>query len=309
MIVSKNHQALLITDGEYWTRSEGERFDLPYMKDALKKWLLKGFDVFIYIERYHESYSGSLRSKKRFYFVFTDSSVEDNLFDQLQKAGASQLESIETFVVTNSDIRIEGNLTINNDLSYSLLNKNLKYFEIENEWKDIIQYVLYAVNDSTGEVIPGGKPIFSGIKLASKELAHYTISEIGLRVTDISPAFIDSSMNNEIDDEITDLSEYFHLDYSPISSEIEIRINPSISNLFEFKNRTNLWQFDICVKNSSVKTLDKGLFSWLSLSNSNRTNESIYQSIIQTLDDLQVNPKNYNNGVVYSFLIKSAVIK
>lgn len=79
LIVTGNSEGVLLTDGEYYQKNiAGGGISDPYMADAFKQWLKKGHDIYILTEPYLE---GPLQyHKKRFYFLFTDSRLEGNIF-------------------------------------------------------------------------------------------------------------------------------------------------------------------------------------------------------------------------------------
>lgn len=43
----------------------------------------KGHDIYIVAEPYKEAYNGNVFDKKRFYFLFTDSRVPNNIYDRI----------------------------------------------------------------------------------------------------------------------------------------------------------------------------------------------------------------------------------
>lgn len=43
----------------------------------------KGHDIYVVAEPYKETYNGNVFDKKRFYFLFTDSRVPNNIYDRI----------------------------------------------------------------------------------------------------------------------------------------------------------------------------------------------------------------------------------
>lgn len=65
MIVRNNHQAVLITDGEYYMGgSVRDNLNNPYLAEEFRAWIEKGHDIYFYCEPYTES---GRFSKTRFY--------------------------------------------------------------------------------------------------------------------------------------------------------------------------------------------------------------------------------------------------
>jgi hypothetical protein len=65
-MANSDSESVLLTDGEYFqpTIAQGN-INNPYMSEALKTWLKKGHDIFVFTEPYEEQYQGPLVSKKR----------------------------------------------------------------------------------------------------------------------------------------------------------------------------------------------------------------------------------------------------
>jgi len=118
-ICNSNEQAILITDGEFWTEGMGERTDLAYMKDSFIKWLSKGFEIYIYIEPYRERYNGVNYDKKRFYFLFTSDDFPNNIYQELNNAfnGNSIPSNVKLVKISNSDLQVKDMFTLNVNLS------------------------------------------------------------------------------------------------------------------------------------------------------------------------------------------------
>ena len=80
MMADDNCESVMITDGEYYTPSTAKGHDNdPYLADAFKKWILRGYDIHIISEPYVEPYNGQNFNKKRFYIMFTDDRMQKPL--------------------------------------------------------------------------------------------------------------------------------------------------------------------------------------------------------------------------------------
>jgi hypothetical protein len=130
------------------------------MKTIFSEWLNKGYCVNIIIENYKESYKGNYYDKKRFYLIFTDDLLSNNVFDQICKASAFKDGDITLFKLSNNDFGVVGVPIVNEELtaeySSSYTTKTVidlqttsqtatyftsygyDYFEIDNQWSDYI---------------------------------------------------------------------------------------------------------------------------------------------------------------------------
>ena len=302
-ICDSDHQNILITDGEYWTSPEGERTDLPYMKESFKKWLLKGYVVHVIVEDYKELFQGKLNDKKRFYFLFTDDRLEDNVFNEISKAKNFKTSNITVFKLSNVDLKIERSMNlINEDLGFEV--DTLKSYDvvlIENKWEDIFTYVLNG-KDENGEEIKNGKPFIMNLKLHSKQLENFEVNQIEIKaylITDLLSA--EKKTSKKID-----ISEGFKIDNIKFKKDGSISINLTDKlNEKLLTDQQNILQLDIVLKSVSNSPFQSDLFSWTSLSKPNNINISVAESIKQTLDDADINPMKQNKGVVHRIFIKT----
>lgn len=191
-ICNQNKQAILITDGEYWTNPEGERIDLPYMKDSFIKWINKGRVIQVISESYQESYRGKKHSKKRFYFFFTDDKLENNIYEEISKADGFKSADVDFFKMTNSDIKVNRSISVNSNLNSKIdTTKIFDFIEIDNHWKDIYNFVIL-VTDDDGNQVEGGNPLIENIKIENYDLSNYKINELELKAYNISDQYLDS---------------------------------------------------------------------------------------------------------------------
>ncbi len=83
MIVNSNHQAVLITDGEYFlSNASRDNLNNPYLAEEFRTWLTKGYDIYIYSEPYLEN---GRYEKFRYYMFFTDTKIEDNVYKKFAR--------------------------------------------------------------------------------------------------------------------------------------------------------------------------------------------------------------------------------
>lgn len=313
-INKNNSQAILITDAEYWTVPQGERINLPYMKSVLSDWLNKGYCINVVIENYREPYKGSYCDKKRFYMIFTDDQLPNNVFDQICKASAFKDGDVTLFKLSNNDFGVVGVPIVNGELTaeYSsayttktvidlqttsqtatyYTSYGYDYFEIDNQWEDIYEYV-YKNNE----------PIISGLTFATNGLCPYTINNFTYEAKVYFKETADSDSF-----EIMDANKGFKLVKDNNKLAILLEEDLFTSDILS-KYSENLIRIDIIVSNALPIEFDQNNFIWRSLSQPNQDNVSLYESIKQTLDDPKVNPVNQNGGIVYTIFLKTDVYK
>lgn len=105
----------------------------------------KGHDIFIISEPYIETNNGLQYNKKRFYFLFTDTRLKNNIYDRIaQTASLEQFSNIQTFHLSadHPNIMAEGNSSQTNDLLAAKI-EPYGIFEIQDwtlDWKQIENY-------------------------------------------------------------------------------------------------------------------------------------------------------------------------
>lgn len=202
MIVSGNSEAILVTDGELYEPNDAKGHeDDAYLRNAFKKWLSLGREIFIYIEPYVESYNGKQYNKKRFYFVFTDSEIQNNVYDKIRNGLILNIEKrtdVLQYHLTSSHslLKTEG------QSNSSLPNENLSaeileacgYYEVQDwsalSWKNIKKYIIEAVDDETGNELKNGEAVISGLSLDRNTIGScFRIEDIYLEVSNLTELY------------------------------------------------------------------------------------------------------------------------
>jgi hypothetical protein len=302
-ICRNNSQAILITDGEYWTDGIGERTDLPYLKDSFVNWLARGFVIYIYIENYNESYHGEMYSKKRFYFIFTDDKLQNNIYQYLNKAfSVSPLSpTLKLIKLSDGDIELSGKLTVYPDLESTLVtDRGITAYDIESEWDNMDEYILNAVNADDGTPITGGNYLVRGLKMTSDTISTFRYPELDIRVYNVSESFLNNKIPDLVSSEVSDL---FILDKELYrrTGEIGIKLSKDFKKSLS-ESTENLLRIDI-IAGKTNKLLDINDFEWRSLS-TNATNISVYQSIFQCINDPKIDPV-LSRKVLHSIYLKT----
>ncbi len=306
-ITHGNNQAILITDGEYWTNEIGERLDFPYMFEPFKRWVNRGFSIHFIIEEYSEVYRGKPFNKKRFYIFFTDDKMENNIYQEISKDINLDQYELKDFKLTNSDLNLNKEPVINSNLDFKLdTTSNYDFCEIIDSWGVIYEYVIYGKDDE-GNIIPNGYPLIENITL-SKEMENYIIEDIDLKAYNISEVYLDSALNTALISEIKD-GILIDKDLFKKDGSISIHLNDKIEDyLFKKNEYENLLRIDIIVKNVQLKPTMTELFTWDAMLRDG-VNESVFKSVKLTLDNPDVNPTKQNDGIIYTIFIKTAEFK
>lgn len=316
-IANGNTEAVLLTDGEYYQQTIAKgNINNPYMADAIKTWLKRGHDVHIFAEPYVEVSHGKQYSKKRFYFLFTDNGIENNIFD---------------IVRSNVDIESYPNvsyyhLTANHPTLYSengasstpnemlgISPDGYGSYEIQDwttwRWKDIKSYIMYAADETTGEVLPNGQAIIKGLKVDKNfQGGCFRIEDIDLVVSDINDAYNSFAeavemgeqlsaivKDNPVKGKIALANNYLLLDNEEFKNHGEINLYFDAQNFngdFQYHKWNNYVKVDVNVKKSSNNfnnnPLAESIFTFDSIDVPGEMNTSLVESIKLAVSDPSV---------------------
>lgn len=320
-IANGDCEAILVTDGEYYQPNSAKSHNNnPYLHKAFNKWLSLGREIFIYCEPYIETYKGQQYNKKRFYFVFTDSEIEGNVYDII----VEQIPNIENrtdvlqyhLTASHSSLRTEG------DSNSSIPNKNLSakiletcgYYEVQDwselSWKNIKKYIIQAVDEKTGEELKNGEAIISGLSLdRNTKGSCFRIDDIYLEVsnmTELYQQYCDAKARGQKpeqiikehpmgDPKIYKMNDFMILDHDEFKRTGKIIIffdkdNFDPTNLQS--NSYNLLKIDIKVKKYSNSfqnnMVARSIFEFDALGKKNQKNQSVVQSIDAVLAEREI---------------------
>lgn len=195
-IANGNTEGVLLTDGEYYERSVAKGNDNnPYLAKAFKTWLKKGHDIFIFAEPYEEMVNNRAVQKKRFYFLFTDQRLPDNIYDRVK-----QSVRLEDFPGTS-----EFHFSVRAPFLYSPNGKGMQpsellsaevlkatgYYEVQEwkaAWKKTVEHKLQKAKDKDGKV-RDGKPFESGIHFDRNILGGYRIDRLTAKVYNVNQEY------------------------------------------------------------------------------------------------------------------------
>lgn len=333
-IVAGNKETVLLTDGEYYQRSIARgNINNPYMADAFKAWLLKGYEIFILSEPYQEPYRGSLKSKKRYYLIFTDPSLPDNIFQKLSKnVDLSKYPDVKLFHLTAAKLNPDlTGFSISSEAKQILnaaVSKKAGYEiqEWQTTWKMINKYIVNGYDEETGTPLPMGNPVFTGLKINKDAFEGYTIEDINFSVYDMNGGYRSYFAQQSAIDVANEAGEVAPTDKmsSPEIAKAEHFLtydrelfdkDGSINIYFErpesFDPTPVSWPLNfikVDISSGSVKNsfMDsnkvKEMFSFDSIDVPGETNVSIWESVKLCLNDPAI-IKKMSNQPLYSVYI------
>lgn len=198
-IANGNTEGVLLTDGEYYepTVTKGNDNN-PYLAEAFKTWLKKGHDIFIFVEPYEELVGARSVQKKRFYFLFTDQRLPDNIYNRVK-----QSVRLEDFPGTS-----EFHFSVHAPFLYSPDGKGMQPDELlsakvikaagnyevqdwEAGWEDDIEPILVNGEDEEGKKLENGKPFETGLRVDRNSLGGYRIDRLTAKVYNVNQPYTD----------------------------------------------------------------------------------------------------------------------
>lgn len=333
-IANGNTEAVLLTDGEFYEQTIAKsHVNDPYMAPAIEKWLKRGHDIYVFSEPYSETYHGNQYKKKRFYFLFTDTRLKDNIFDRIRKnVRFEEYPEVKYYHLTANNPTLMTTDTAHESSStpHQLLECNPEghgSYEIQDwslmDWKNIWKYILEAYDKKTGELIPDGEPVIGGLKLDKNfQGGCYRIEDIDLVVSNINEeysAFVDSikvglTANQIVDAIPVQLSHTDHfmkLDKDEFKKHGDIKIHFDVQNfnptILDSKPY-NYFKIDIVVKsfinNFSHNPVAETIFEFQSIDRPGETNRSIAESIKQAVSKTDV-AGMIQGKTIYTIYVKS----
>lgn len=322
MMADDNCESVMITDGEYYTPSTAKGHDNdPYLADAFKKWILRGYDIHIISEPYVEPYNGQSFNKKRFYIMFTDDRMQNNIYERVRRTvDFTQFPDVDEFHISASHPKLKGNgnnCSVQNEILESK-SKGFGTFEIEDwdgcDWKTIEDVLVNGVDEETGEPLKAGTPIIE-MGLDKNSFGCYRIKSVNLKVYDINQEYSDyyeAKVNGERpgrqDYTLNELENFMQIDSKEFEKHSKIKIcfnqdwfDPSVLSGKPY----NYFKLDLSIGDvQSIFDLHEDKFEFESITNPGTKNVSVASSIKQCLADDKVLDK-MRGQVIYSIYIKS----
>ena len=318
-------ESVLLTDGEYFQPSIAKgNVNNPYMASALKKWLLKGHDVFVLSEPYAETANGKVYQKKRFYFIFTDVRLSGNFYDRvMQSIDFAQFPEVKMF-----HLSAEHPTKTTDGAKHFKLNPNIEARqqgfgsherqEWQIAWRDGVEpLVISGVDPSSGAQLPNGDWAMKGIKVDKNSLGSYRITGVETKVYDINTLYADYVAAMEARQKFDlraygspePVSDFLVVDKKAFDRDGSLVLHFVPEMYYPQSVLTgspyNYTKVDICV--SAVEPLfdqHESMFKFGSIDVPGAQNVSVASSIQQCLTDPKVKEKVLTTPI-YSIYIKS----
>lgn len=321
-IANGNTEAALLTDGEYYIPTKaGANPNNPYLAKAFKTWMSKGHDIYIISEPYVELYNGQSYDKKRFYFLFTDARLKNNIFKRITET--VQLENfpdVQLFHLSadHPNVMAEGYASKPNDmLAATVVPYGL--FEIQDwtiDWKGINNYIIGAVNEQTGEPLPNGDVVISGLKIDRNSFGGYKITDVDIKVYDMNAEYMDFYAKKEaqekigpLDQELTECPHFLMVDHKEFAQHGIINLYFDVMNLdnafLKYGKPYNYFKIDFFItQTENVFSRYASMFTFDLLGKPGVINSSVVTSVEQCLvdNDLQNQMKH---TPIYTIYVKS----
>ena len=322
MMADAYSESVMITDGEYYTPSIAKGHDNdPYLANAFKKWILKGYDIHIISEPYVESYRNVVFNKKRFYIIFTDDRMRNNIYDRIcRTVDFTQFPDVDEFHISASHPQLQRNGDNCSSQNELLLSRSKGYgtFEIEDwngcEWNTIEDLLVNACDEKTGTPLENGAPIIK-MEIDKNSFGCYRIQSLNLKVYDINQeytAYYEGKTNGldplRINYPLVELENFMWIDSEVFDRNSIINIHFK-TDWFDPNVLTgqpyNYFKVDLSIGEIlPIFAQHEERFEFESISQPGTKNVSIASSIKQCLADDEV-IKKIKGQVIYSIYIKS----
>lgn len=309
-IIKNRHEAMIITDGEFYQQGIGANLNNPYLADEFKQWLGMGLDVYVYSEPYQ---SGKF-VKNRYYMLFTDHRLNNNIQQIFSRVAPSQndVKMVHLYsgipsakvgkdgVDLNEQLLATDEKEINQTASY-------EWHILDEKWSNVFDYILNA-SDDNGNPIKGGDYYLKGIDLGVTAEDAYKSAEIEVKCYEISDLY--DSFNPKAKKQVAlpePLKNMFVIDEAAWKKgNVVVKLDPAFDGSSLTGSNGNLLRLDICVKESKENfSSNPEIGDKFKFDSPYGYNTSVYESLKQTLLDPAISPEKSGNPVIYSIYLST----
>ena len=322
-IANGNTEGVLLTDGEYYepTVTKGNDNN-PYLAEAFKTWLKKGHDIFIFVEPYEELVGARSVQKKRFYFLFTDQRLPDNIYNRVKQSvrledfpGTSEFHfSVHAPFLYSPD----GKGMQPDELLRAKVVKTAGNYEVQDweaGWEDDIEPILVNGEDEEGKKLENGKPFETGLRVDRNSLGGYRIDRLTAKVSNVNQPYTDfctakeEKVQPEKEIEPADCEGFVKVDDKKFSANgiVELTFAGDLYNPDEALDGDpfNYTKIDLFATDISPMTnVYLPLFTFESLTHPGEQNVSVGASIEQCLINPEIKERILKTPI-YTLYIKS----
>ena len=277
----------------------------PYLAPEFRTWLKKGLDIYIYSEPYIES---NRFNKYRYYFIFTDDKMEDNLNEKFSRNAPDASDVLVLHLTADAPkLDKKSKLVFNEIFTPTKLADDV--YAIDLSWRDM-ETLLKDEDDY----------IFRGLKVEMKPEDVYKVDEVKPVVYQLySPyeEYVDSLAlsDKKILANVSSLRELdgvFEIDERVFkkSGEIVLKLDDDFYETLSDEHENVLrvdFVVDEAVDNFTRNDELNSGFKWTSIarSNSHALNTSVYQSISQVVSEPSMNPGRNKKVIATVYLYTS----
>lgn len=307
-IIMNKREAILITDGEYYQANIGANLNNPYLADEFKAWLDMGLDIYIYCE----PYMSGKHTKNRYYMLFTDHRIDNNIQEIFSRNAPKQEDvtmvhlysGVPKISISDSGVEFNEQLMITEDGGVDA-GLACEYHIMDASWNDVYDYILNATDDN-GKKIPGGDFFLRGLRIDKADQDALQTAEIEVRTYEISNQYDGFSPKSKISLP-SPLKDMFVIDSKAWKKgDIVLKLSPNFDGSSINDKNANLLRIDICVKQTQDNFSNNSILSGKFVFDSPYgENTSIFESLKQTMLDPSIRPENSNNSVIYTFYLSS----
>lgn len=323
-IANGNTEGVLLTDGEYYepTVTKGNDNN-PYLAEAFKTWLKKGHDIFIFVEPYEELVGARSVQKKRFYFLFTDQRLPDNIYNRVKQSvrledfpGTSEFHfSVRAPFLYSPDGK---GMQPDSLLSAKVIKAagNYEVQDWEAGWEDDIEPMIVKIKeDEEGKKLENGKPFETGLRVDRNSLGGYRIDRLTAKVSNVNQPYTDfctakeEKVQPEKEIEPGDCEGFVKVDDKKFSANgiVELTFAGDLYNPDEALDGDpfNYTKIDLFATDISPMTnVYLPLFTFESLTHPGEQNVSVGASIEQCLINPEIKERILKTPI-YTLYIKS----
>lgn len=322
-IANGNTEGVLLTDGEYYepTVTKGNDNN-PYLAEAFKTWLKKGHDIFIFVEPYEELVGARSVQKKRFYFLFTDQRLPDNIYNRVKQS--VRLENFPGTSEFHFSVRApflyspDGKGMQPDELLSAKVIKAAGSYEVQDweaGWEEDIEPMLVNGEDEEGNKLKDGKPFETGLRVDRNSLGGYRIDRLTAKVSNVNQPYTDfctakeEKVQPEKEIEPADCEGFVKVDDKKFSSNgiVDLTFAGDLYNPDEALDGDpfNYTKIDLFATDISPMTnVYLPLFTFESLTHPGEQNVSVGASIEQCLINPEIKERILKTPI-YTLYIKS----
>ena len=323
-IANGNTEGVLLTDGEYYepTVTKGNDNN-PYLAEAFKTWLKKGHDIFIFVEPYEELVGARSVQKKRFYFLFTDQRLPDNIYNRVKQS--VRLEDFPGTSEFHFSVRVPflyspgGKGMQHDELLSAKVIKTAGNYEVQDweaGWEDDIEPMIVKIKeDEEGKKLENGKPFETGLRVDRNSLGGYRIDRLTAKVSNVNQPYTDfctakeEKVQPEKEIEPGDCEGFVKVDDKKFSANgiVELTFAGDLYNPDEALDGDpfNYTKIDLFATDISPMTnVYLPLFTFESLTHPGEQNVSVGASIEQCLINPEIKERILKTPI-YTLYIKS----